>query len=185
MSKNTLCLHRTCKARITDYSFLSHLSEGAQGFTTLRRHKDGKIYCFKQIPGPQEGEQLPEVGILFNELRSPFLVDLLHCFECDGQLHLCMEYCQGGSLHQLLESSVNLSKNDIWFILCQLAHGLHHLHTKQIIHRDVKPANVVLMSQERPFRVKFCDFGVSKQVNNTVAKTLIVLARVVFMYNLS
>ncbi|KAL0220468.1 hypothetical protein RCL1_000322 [Eukaryota sp. TZLM3-RCL] len=166
------CVHKNCDYSLSDFTFVRNLSGGAQGQTSIRRGKDGKLYCFKTVTAPPSGT-LPEEKFMFNELRSPFLVDLLHCFLVDGLMYLCMEYCEGGSLFELLESNIDLSDEDILFIFVQLAHGLNHLHGKSIIHRDIKPGNIVLTSRTPPYRVKYCDFGVSKQVENTMARTFI------------
>ncbi|KAL0209332.1 hypothetical protein RCL1_007272 [Eukaryota sp. TZLM3-RCL] len=166
------CVHKNCDYSLSDFTFVRNLSGGAQGQTSIRRGKDGKLYCFKTVTAPPSGT-LPEEKFMFNELRSPFLVDLLHCFVVDGLMYLCMEYCEGGSLFELLESNIDLSDEDILFIFVQLAHGLNHLHGKSIIHRDIKPGNIVLTSRTPPYRVKYCDFGVSKQVENTMARTFI------------
>ncbi|KAL0216941.1 hypothetical protein RCL1_007424 [Eukaryota sp. TZLM3-RCL] len=171
MINDAPCHHRTCGVRFSDFSFVSDLSSGSQGSTSIWSGPDGKLYCFKQIPLSSSG-RVPEAEFLFKDLRSPFVVDILHCFTIEDQLYLCMEYCQGNSLKNLLESRISKTNDDIWFILTQLSHGLHHLHSNSIIHRDVKPANIVLTSQQRPFRIKFCDFGVSKHLDNTFAKTI-------------
>ncbi|KAL0217416.1 hypothetical protein RCL1_007997 [Eukaryota sp. TZLM3-RCL] len=164
------CVHKNCGYSLSDFTFVGNLSGGAQGQTSIRRGKDGKLYCFKTITAPPSGT-LPEEKFMFTAPRSPFLVDLLHCFPVDGLVYLCMEYCAGGSLFQLLQSNIHLSDEDILFIFVQLAHGLNHLHGKSIIHRDIKPGNIVLTSRTPPYRVKYCDFGVSKQVENTMART--------------
>ncbi|KAL0217432.1 hypothetical protein RCL1_008013 [Eukaryota sp. TZLM3-RCL] len=160
-----------CGYCLSDFTFVRNLSSsGAQGQTSIRRGKDDKLFCFKTIT-VIPSETLPEEKFMFNELQSPFLVDLLHCFLVDGQVYLCMEYCEGGSLFELLESDIALSDEDILFIFVQLAHGLNHLHGKSIIHRDIKPENIVLTSRTPPYRVKYCDFRLSKQVENTIART--------------
>ncbi|KAL0217075.1 hypothetical protein RCL1_007558 [Eukaryota sp. TZLM3-RCL] len=171
MINDAPCHHRTCGISFSDFSFVSDLSSGSQGSTSMWSGPDGKLYYFKQIPLSSSG-RVPEAEFLFRDLRSLFVVDILHCFTIEDQLYLCMEYCQGNSLKNLLESRISLTNDDIWFILTQLSHGLHHLHSNSIIHRDVKPANIVLTSQQRPFRVKYCDFGVSKHLDNTFAKTI-------------
>ncbi|KAL0221492.1 hypothetical protein RCL1_001346 [Eukaryota sp. TZLM3-RCL] len=163
------CLHRNCDLRFADFTFLSQLSGGAQGFTNLRRGKDGKIYCFKCVSNPNS---VAERNLFLRGLRSPFLVDLLHCFVHEGRLYICMEYCSGGSLQDLMNSRVDLTMDDIWFMFTQLVHGLFYLHTNSVVHRDVKPGNIVLTSTTPPYRVKYCDFGISKQLHNTLARSV-------------
>ncbi|KAL0221066.1 hypothetical protein RCL1_000920 [Eukaryota sp. TZLM3-RCL] len=166
---NNHCLHQNCGLCFSDFSHLSPLSEGFQGFTDLRRGRDGKVYCFKSVPN---SGNLAERDLFLRGLRSPFLVDLLHCFVHEGRLYLCMEYCSGGSLQDLMNSGVDLTKDDIWFMFTQLVHGLFYLHSNSVVHRDVKPDNIVLTSTTPPYRVKYCDFGISKQLHNTFARSV-------------
>ncbi|KAL0217133.1 hypothetical protein RCL1_007616 [Eukaryota sp. TZLM3-RCL] len=164
------CLHESCDQNFSDFEYVSNLSFGSQGSTSLRKNKDGKVFCFKHIQA-SASDLLPEIKVMFYDLNSPFLVPLLHCFNVNGQMRLCMEFCEGGSLQDFVNSNSKLSNDDLWFILTQLAFGLHYLHSNSIIHRDVKPANIVLTSKYRPLLVKYCDFGISKNVSNTLADT--------------
>ncbi|KAL0224771.1 hypothetical protein RCL1_002683 [Eukaryota sp. TZLM3-RCL] len=83
-----------------------------------------------------------------------------------------MELAIGGSLHSLIDSNVDLSNDDIWLVLAQLALGLDHLHANNVLHRDIKPDNILLFSLKPPYRVKYCDFGSSKRVDLSLAKTV-------------
>ncbi|KAL0212392.1 hypothetical protein RCL1_006018 [Eukaryota sp. TZLM3-RCL] len=167
-----MCIQENCSYSFSDFSYVGNLSEGSQGQTSIRKGKDGKLYCFKSVSAPCSGT-LPEVDYMLRQLHSPFLVDVLHCFHVDNLVYLCMEYVEGGSLHDLLSESNFLHSDDIWLILVQLAIGLNELHSNSIIHRDIKPANIVLTSKTPPFGVKYCDFGVSKHVQNSMARTFV------------
>ncbi|KAL0213493.1 hypothetical protein RCL1_007119 [Eukaryota sp. TZLM3-RCL] len=104
------CIDSSCDVSFSQFEYVSHLSSGAQGTTSLRKGIDGKLYCFKTVP-IHFSTIHPEEIVLQNQIKSPFIVELLHSFHVEGQIKLCMDYCHGGSLHDLLESGVVLSGN--------------------------------------------------------------------------
>ena len=73
-----------------------------------------------------------------------------------------MEYCSFGSLHDMVFNIPNNGKN-IWEFIKQLANGLSHLHSKEIIHGDIKPQNVLLSKENYQMaNAKLADFGSSR-----------------------
>jgi len=91
-------------------------------------------------------------------------------------LILVLEYVDGGDLEQWLQHQVSrglrrglLDERLIWHLFSQIANGLTYIHGRKIIHRDFKPANVLLTQR---MEVKLTDFGLSRQNRNTGAKTV-------------
>ncbi|KAL0217861.1 hypothetical protein RCL1_008710 [Eukaryota sp. TZLM3-RCL] len=168
MASNYPCIQEHCDRTFSDFQQIKELARGSYGTTSLTKDKHGKLYCFKMMEIPVDGLHAEE-KFLNQGLRSPFLVQVFHAFRVEKRLHIAMEYCPGGSLHDLM--SETLTSDDILVILVQLVHGLYHLHGRNILHRDVKPGNIVLMSKTPPFRVKYCDYGESKHLDQTVAHT--------------
>ncbi len=80
-----------------------------------------------------------------------------------GQPYLIMEYLQGVSLSDLLEAEGELAPYLAVEIAMQIAAGLMHAHSKDVIHRDVKPSNIMIIGKipER-FQIKIVDFGLAK-----------------------
>lgn len=76
-----------------------------------------------------------------------------------------MEYAANGTLRTMIlryqEHRWKMSANDLLEIFMDIAYGLRFLHSKNIIHRDVKPENILMTSE---YRIKLADFGVSKIV---------------------
>ncbi|KAI5616334.1 TRAF2 and NCK-interacting protein kinase isoform X5 [Silurus asotus] len=85
------------------------------------------------------------------------------------QLWLVMEYCGGGSVYDLIQSTKEKCLNEDWTaLLCRgILKGLAHLHKYKIIHRDIKGQNILLTDSAE---VKLVDFGVSTQLDNTLGK---------------
>jgi len=81
----------------------------------------------------------------------------------DGSLFLVMEYLEGTSLGDLLAEQQCLKPRDALGIIRHVLRGLGHAHQEEIVHRDVKPENVLLVDQEGdPLFAKILDFGVAK-----------------------
>ncbi|XP_030466197.2 mitogen-activated protein kinase kinase 5-like [Syzygium oleosum] len=72
-----------------------------------------------------------------------------------GEIHLLLEYMDGGSLHGAhIGDEHRLSG-----VTRQILKGLHYLHARKIVHRDIKPSNLLINSRNQ---VKIADFGVSR-----------------------
>ncbi|XP_041419725.1 protein kinase C delta type-like [Xenopus laevis] len=69
-----------------------------------------------------------------------------------------MEYASGGSLHELIGDRQHLEEREVIFYSAEMVCGLQYLHSRGIIHRDIKPGNVLLSSEGH---VKLADFGVA------------------------
>ena len=81
----------------------------------------------------------------------------------DGRLYLTMEFADGPNLEQCLQSEGRLEKGRAVSILRQLCSAVDFAHSKGVIHRDLKPQNLVLVQPPgRPDTLKILDFGVAK-----------------------
>lgn len=87
----------------------------------------------------------------------------------DDQLWLVMEFCGAGSITDLIRSTKGCSLREDWiaYISREILRGLAHLHVNKVIHRDIKGQNVLLTDNAE---VKLVDFGVSAQLDKTVAR---------------
>jgi serine/threonine protein kinase len=72
-----------------------------------------------------------------------------------------MEYVNGTTLADLLKARRLLS-TDLESLFYQLIRGLEYLHSEQIVHRDIKPTNILIPHSE-DFTIKYCDFGLAKE----------------------
>ncbi|PAA51727.1 hypothetical protein BOX15_Mlig023701g4, partial [Macrostomum lignano] len=117
---------------------------------------------------------LKEAEILAG-LRHPNIVRLLDSFldESAGGRQLClvMEYASGGSLSSLLhqQSGLGLSESAVARFACQLLLALEELHSRQVLHRDLKPDNILLASTARDV-CKLADFGLAALRQTSPAK---------------
>lgn len=104
-------------------------------------------------------------GRLASTVQHRNIVDIFEVGESDdGQPYIAMELLEGPSLDQVVLRSGPMAWERVKRILLQLCGALDHAHGFKIVHRDVKPSNVMLSSRPGdPDRCKLVDFGIAKQ----------------------
>lgn len=133
----------------------------------------GRVFCGVDR---QTGElvAIKELDLRFptkkflRELR--FLVTLHHpnIVTCQGLEHhqhgryLVMDYCEGGTLRDLIEASGELSIVGKLKLISDILQGIDHAHSQNIIHRDLKPENILLNLESTFWNASISDFGVAR-----------------------
>lgn len=155
---------------VTDFDILEKLGEGAYSTVfKVRRRSDGKIYALKKVrfmplKEKEKENAVNEVRILAS-ISHPNVVGYKEAFidESTNTLCLVMEYADNGDLLQRITNhqkrSTFFSENEIWDIFIQAVRGLKALHDLNILHRDLKCANLFMCSDGI---VKLGDMNVSK-----------------------
>ena len=92
-------------------------------------------------------------------LEHPNVVPIHDAGEVDGQLYIAMRYVEGGELKSLLQQEGRLEPGRAVAICGQIAAALDAAHARGLLHRDVKPSNVLLDQNEH---VYLADFGLSR-----------------------
>lgn len=170
----------------TNYCILNELGRGA--FSIVYRAKsikNGKIYCVKKIKLSSTNEQknqakTNEITVL-KKLQSqanpsdPLSKNLKHLVQYydsyieDGYLYIIMEYCEYGDLFSLLHSvqkyHLYIQEDILWDISYQSLLGLEYLHSRNIIHRDIKLLNIFMAGDKT---IKIGDMGMSKLIEQDI-----------------
>ena len=164
---------------MNDFQIISKIGEGAYSLVyKVRRLIDGNIYALKKVKLINLSEKerknaLNEVRLLAS-VKSKFVISYREAFfdEKDNTLCMVMEYADGGDLYQKIKenrkSQILFEESDIWRIFIQLVKGLKALHELNILHRDLKSANVFLMKDGS---VKLGDLNVSKVFRKNMGYT--------------
>ena len=128
------------------------------------RRSTGEMFAAKIIMKHEllrERRLLGEL-LLLRKLKHPNIVSLHDIFETDSEIYLVMEYCAGGELFDRVVEKKTYSERDASEIIFKLLQALEYLHSKGIIHRDVKPENVLLAGKSDDVDVKLSDFGLAR-----------------------
>ena len=152
------------------FKISNKIGEGAYSTVyTVRRIEDDQLYALKKVKIQslslkEKQNALNEVRILAS-VNSPFVISYKESFidEKDQTLCIVMEYADEGDLFQKItlckKLHTNFEENDAWKIFIQITKGLHDLHQYNILHRDLKSANVFLFHDGT---AKLGDLNVSK-----------------------
>ena len=148
--------------RIGKYKILKLLAQGGMGAVykgmhpTLERPVILKKLTLRGNPGFVERFRR-EAQILM-EFRNDNIVDVYDHFK-EGRTHyIVLEYIDGLSLEELLKRERYLPDEMALYMLYQVCKGLKYAHMKQVVHRDVKPANILI---SKSGDVKLVDFGIA------------------------
>ncbi len=99
-----------------------------------------------------------------SNLSHPNIVEVYDVGEEDGQYYIVMEFIDGKTLKQLLKKRGSLTLTEVIDIMTQLTDGIAHAHESYIIHRDIKPQNIMI---EDDGKIKITDFGIAMALNAT------------------
>lgn len=159
---------------LTKYELLARIGHGAAGSVYRARHREhGTIVAVKVIPNalgaaPTLLKRLEQEFLALNRLAHPGIVRGLD-FGQDGTHHyLVLELLDGMNLGQRIERHGPVSENVALGIVKEVGLALNAAHEKRLLHRDVKPNNVMLT---RDGRVKLTDFGIVKDMAQDVNLT--------------
>ena len=92
-------------------------------------------------------------------LKNEHIIQIHDIFEENGTAYYVMEYVEGGSLKDKVERDGALTEHTATKYICQIAEALTYLHRSNILHLDVKPANILIDEDDRAILI---DFGISK-----------------------
>jgi eukaryotic-like serine/threonine-protein kinase len=100
-------------------------------------------------------------------LSHPHIVTLFDIGEERGVPYLAMEYVEGETLSALIDRGERFAPEKVVALVSQIASAVDYAHTKGVVHRDVKPSNLILYEGER---VKVTDFGIAKMVDTEMTQ---------------
>jgi cyclin-dependent kinase-like len=150
-----------------NYESLGVIGEGTYGVVMKARHREtGQIVAIKKFKESDEDEQvrktsLREVRVL-KQLRHDNVITLLEVFRRKGKLHLVFEYVEKTILEVLEKKPNGLDEMDVRKYMYQLLRGIEYCHSHNIIHRDVKPENILISKNGA---LKLCDFGFARTMS--------------------
>nr|3ORN_A Chain A, Dual specificity mitogen-activated protein kinase kinase 1 [Homo sapiens]3OS3_A Chain A, Dual specificity mitogen-activated protein kinase kinase 1 [Homo sapiens]3WIG_A Chain A, Dual specificity mitogen-activated protein kinase kinase 1 [Homo sapiens] len=158
-----------------DFEKISELGAGNGGVVFKVSHKpSGLVMARKlihlEIKPAIRNQIIRELQVL-HECNSPYIVGFYGAFYSDGEISICMEHMDGGSLDQVLKKAGRIPEQILGKVSIAVIKGLTYLREKhKIMHRDVKPSNILVNSRGE---IKLCDFGVSGQLIDSMANSFV------------
>jgi serine/threonine protein kinase len=151
------------------YELLARLGHGGMGTVykarhlRLKRFVAVKVISQQRLPDPQAVARFHREMEAVGRLTHPNIVQATDAGEAGGQHFLAMEFVEGPNLAQLVRSGGSLSVPDACEIVRQAAAGLEHAHEHGLVHRDVKPSNLMLANDGT---VKVLDLGLARLLDS-------------------
>ncbi|KAF0687562.1 Aste57867_20681 [Aphanomyces stellatus] len=151
---------------VDDFDLMKVLGKGAFGKVMLvRRKTSGEIYAMKvlkkeHVVAKSQVEHTRTERKLLQAIDHPFIVRLRYAFQNAGSLYLVMDYYAGGTLFQVLRQQRRFKEHQARLYGAQLVLAFTHLHSCDIVFRDLKLENILM--DDDGF-VALADFGLSKE----------------------
>lgn len=172
---------------IKDYKIIKRVGFGSSGLVykvVKKNDPTNKIYILKQIPYSEPNleetnkkvQSAQNEALILSKLSCKYIVKYYNSFIDDEyNLNIIMEYCDSGDLNSFISNlkkeNKHLTEEEIWRFFIQISLGLAYIHSKNILHRDLKPMNIFLSNKNQ---VKIGDLGVAKLLStNANANTCI------------
>jgi len=146
------------------YEKLEKIGEGTYGTVFAARHKvSQQIVALKKVRLDDDDEGVPSSALreicLLKELRHRNVVRLTDVLHCDSKLTLVFEHCDCDLKKYFDTLQGDIQPDVVRSFMFQLLRGLHYCHGKNILHRDLKPQNLLI---NKSGELKLADFGLAR-----------------------
>ncbi len=157
--------HEYPKTKLSFYKFGRLIGRGAFGKVNLALHVlTGRLVAIKSF-NKKNFKKKDSINKIYNEinimksLRHNSIVKILETIETENYILIIMENISGGNLLSFIKKRTKLNEKTSRFIFRQLISSIKFIHSKGIIHRDIKLDNILIDLNNT---IKICDFGVGK-----------------------
>lgn len=163
---------------IGDYMVTGKLGSGSFSMVWHAKHRvHGTEVAIKEIITSRLNKKLQESLIseifILKKINHPNIIRLHDIIEFPERIHLVLEYCRGGDLSMYIQRHKRVPQATAKHFMQQLAAGLKVLRDNNLIHRDLKPQNLLLSSKGSNAVLKIADFGFARSLHpQGLAETL-------------
>ncbi|KAJ7961362.1 Kinase family protein [Quillaja saponaria] len=163
---------------VGDYIVGRQIGSGSFSVVWHGRHRvHGTEVAIKEIVTSRLNKKLQESLmseiVILNRINHPNIIRLHDIIEVPGKINLVLEYCRGGDLSLYIQRHGRMPEATAKHFLRQLAAGLQVLRDNNLIHRDLKPQNLLLSTNDDNSVLKIADFGFARSLQpKGLAETL-------------
>ena len=154
------------------YRIIKQLGQGGMGSVWLAEDTqlDGKLFAIKMLPSilvsnKRAYNQLKAEALVAMKLVHSNIVQIRAFEENNGNPFLVMDYIRGKSLDNCLVDWGILNSDEVVALLEHVAEALDYAHSKGVVHRDVKPGNIIVAEDGTPYVL---DFGIAREIQETM-----------------
>jgi serine/threonine-protein kinase len=161
---------KTAKQQIPGYQILGKLGKGAMATVYKARQISlDRIVAIKVLPkrmseNPEFVDRFYREGKAAAKLNHANIVQAIDVGESEGYHYFVMEYVDGDTVHDRLGNNKRYSESEALDIIIGIADALAHSHDRGLIHRDVKPKNIMITKDGV---AKLADMGLAREVSDT------------------
>ncbi|KAL0249047.1 hypothetical protein GEMRC1_004281 [Eukaryota sp. GEM-RC1] len=154
---------------LSEFTFDRVIGTGTFGHVFLAFHKPSSQWCAVKVLNKMHIVSLKQTVHIINErdilarIEHPFIVNLLGTANSPRDIYIVMEFVNGGELFTYLRRHRRFPVDTARYYAAQIVLALEHLHSHNIVYRDLKPENLLLDSNGN---MKICDFGFAKVVED-------------------
>src|SRR5262245_7854104 len=166
--------HRSRDRALDDYDLLEELGQGGMGIVYKARQRSAnRLVAVKMVLDPRRASPTAirrfrlEAEAAAN-LDHPNIVTIYHVGESDGQPYFTMRYIEGQSLLALIQNGQRGDSDWSARLVQTVARAVHFAHTRGILHRDIKPGNILIGAGGEPY---VSDFGLAKRMGSDAELT--------------
>jgi serine/threonine-protein kinase len=173
--------------RLGKFQVRRELGKGAMGIVyegydpMIERIVAIKTIRPEQLEGEDAAEQLARFrreAQAAGRLTHPNIVAVYDFGEDAGTTYIAMEFVKGRELQDILEKGERFQMHDVVRVMTQLLDALEHAHANGVVHRDVKPANIIILPDGK---VKVADFGIARVESSNLTQAGMVLGTPSYM----
>jgi len=167
-------LNRTAKIAVPGYEILDKIGQGAMGAVYRARQVSMDRIVAIKVLSPKHGRDEKYVDRFLNEARSVAklnhenVISGIDVGSADGVHYFVMEHVDGTTVAKIMDQEKRIDEKRCLQIAQQICRALDHAHRHGILHRDVKPENIMITSDGI---AKLCDLGLAKQASNDATAT--------------
>ncbi|MHC5056263.1 MAG: serine/threonine protein kinase [Planctomycetota bacterium] len=161
---NAQIVAHTKVTRIGPYHLIAKIGEGGMGTVYQARDmRTGELVALKVLPrskarDPEFLARFEQEGRAVFKLDHPNVVRAIGLGEADGYHYFAMEYVEGKDVYDMLDEAGRIPEIDALSIVIQITQALDHAYEHNVVHRDIKPGNILV---DRYGMAKLTDFGLA------------------------